>query len=164
LQRKYKAPYICVINLTKNQKPKTKNQIVMNKQQAIEQVNESVGSLFTKSDVLAILDSLENAPASTDSTKSEIIKQMRTKICSVFSQMRMEAEDAKVDVDDAEFDFENGNQVYISNQDDLEVEINGCYVKDWVSQYEDEIESFLEELEEETEEEIEEETEEETEI
>ena len=135
----------------------------MNKQQAIEQVNASVGSLFSKSDVLAIINSLETAPASTDAKTSELIEKMRTKICSVFAQMKNDAGNANVDSDDATFEIDYNNRVCISNEDDLSVEINGSSAEDWVAEYQDEMETFLDKLEEETKQETEEQTEQETE-
>jgi len=132
----------------------------MNKQQAIEQVNASVGSLFSKSDVIAIINSLETAPTNTD---AKLILKMREKIETLFSQMKNDAEDAKVDTDDARFEINWDNQVCISNPNDLSVEINGSSAEDWVAEYQDEMETFLDKLEE-TEEETEEQTEEETEI
>ena len=136
----------------------------MNKQQAIEQVNASVGSLFSKSDVIEIINSLETAPTNTDAKASELILKMREKIATLFSQMKSDAEDASVDTDGAQFEINYDNRVCISNPNDLSVEINGSYATDWVAEYQDEMETFLDTLEEQTEEETEEETEEQTEI
>lgn len=131
----------------------------MNKQQAIEQVNASVGSLFSKSDVIAIINSLETAPASTDAKTSELIEKMRTRVCSVFARMTNEAWDVKIDVDDAEFDIEIGNRICISNANDLSVEIDGCSTTDWIKKHKEQLCGFLDEFKEETKQETEEETE-----
>ena len=131
----------------------------MNKQQAIEQVNASVGSLFSKSDVIAIINSLETAPTNTDAKASELIQKMREKIATLFSQMKNDAENASVDTDDARFEINWDNQVCISNPNDLSVQINGSSAEDWVAEYQDEMETFLDTLEEENEEQTEEQTE-----
>jgi len=131
----------------------------MNKQQAIEQVNASVGSLFSKSDVIAIINSLETAPTNTDAKASKLILKMREKIETLFSHMKNDAAGASVNTDDAEFEIEGNNRVCISNPNDLSVEINGSYASSWVAEYQDEMETFLDTLEEENEEQTEEETE-----
>ncbi len=131
----------------------------MNKQQAIEQVNASVGSLFSKSDVIAIINSLETAPTNADAKASELIQKMREKIATLFSQMKNDAENASVDTDDARFEINWDNQVCISNPNDLSVQINGSSAEDWVAEYQDEMETFLDTLEEENEEQTEEQTE-----
>ena len=136
----------------------------MNKQQAIEQVNASVGSLFSKSDVLAIINSLETAPTNTDAKASELIEKIREKMSFLFTQMKNDAENAKVDSEDATFEIDYNQRVCIANEDDLSVEIGGSSAEDWVAEYQDEMETFLDTLEEETKQETEEETEEETEI
>ena len=136
----------------------------MNKKQAIEQVNASVGSLFSKSDVLAIINALETAPASTDAKASELIEKIREKMSFLFTEMKNDAGNAKVDSEDATFEIDYNHRVCIANEDDLRVEINGSSAEDWVAEYQDDMETFLDTLEEETKQETEEETEEETEI
>lgn len=131
----------------------------MNKQQAIEQVNASVGSLFSKSDVLAIINSLETEHTSTGAKTSELIEKIRKKMSYLFTQMKNDAENAKVDADDVIFEINYNKEVCISNEDDLIVEINGSSAEDWVADYEEQSDSFLDELQKETEEETEEETE-----
>ena len=131
----------------------------MNKEQAIEQVKASVGSLFSKSDVIAIINSLETAPTNTDAKASELIEKIREKMSFLFTQMKNDAGNAKVDAEDATFEIDYNNRVVIANEDDLSVEINGSSAEDWVAEYQDEMETFLDTLEEETEEETEEQTE-----
>lgn len=122
----------------------------MNKKQAIEQVNASVGSLFTKSDVIAIINSLETAPTNMGAITSELIEEIRQKMSSLFTEMESDAEDTGVDTDDAEFGFESNNRVFILNPNDLRVIINGSSAKDWVRAYEREWYHFVTQLEKET--------------
>ena len=77
-----------------------------------EQVMESLGSMFTKEDVIKVIDSIEINEPSTTNFNEEWYEEMENLIESIESDV----EDIEVDEDNVEFGLD-GNRLYIENVD-----------------------------------------------
>jgi translation elongation factor EF-1beta len=77
-----------------------------------EQVMESLGSMFTKEDVIKVIDSIEINEPSTTSFDEEWYEEMENLIESIESDV----DDISVDEDNVEFGLD-GNRLYIESVD-----------------------------------------------
>ena len=77
-----------------------------------EQVMESLGSMFTKEDVIKVIDSIEINEPSTTNFNEEWYEEMENLIESIESDV----DDIRVDEDNVEFGLD-GNRLYIESVD-----------------------------------------------
>ena len=77
-----------------------------------EQVMVSLGSLFTKEDVIKVIDSIEINESSTTNFNEEWYEEMENLIESIESDV----DDISVDEDEVEFGLD-GNRLYIESVD-----------------------------------------------
>ena len=84
----------------------------MKKQEAITKVNECISSVFTKDDVIRLIEQIEegNNVALTETQIDEISANIKREL------INMNTEDI-VDFDSVEFDIEYGNRIQLHNID-----------------------------------------------
>ena len=77
----------------------------MKKEEVINKVNESAGSLFTKEDVLKLILSIEETKTNID------LNELTERIEAIID----EADDSEIEVNSrrCEFRIENGNEIYL---------------------------------------------------
>ena len=106
---------------------------------AVDMVKTSAASIFTKEDVLKLLSEIEvNEPGQTEFTEN----QREDLMDFVRGQMEYISADDILDLDDAEFHFEDGNRVRL---DPNSIEVDMSYVIDcaheaigeWIDRYMD---------------------------
>ena len=106
---------------------------------AVDMVKTSAASIFTKEDVLKLLSEIKvNEPGKTEFTED----QREDLMDFVRGQMEYISADDIVDLDDAEFHFEDGNRVRL---DPNSIEVDMSYVIDcaheaigeWIDRYMD---------------------------
>ena len=84
----------------------------MKKQEAITKVNESISSVFTKDDVIRLIEQIEESTnvALTETQIDEISENIKREL------KRMNSDEI-VDFDSVEFDIEYGNRIQLQNID-----------------------------------------------
>jgi hypothetical protein len=93
----------------------------MKKQEAINKVNEGIGSIYTKEDVINLINQIEDTQVETPSFDGEpIVKAVMDtwtqSVQDIFNDLQSEIEDSQiVNMDDCEFDLEYGNKVVLSD-------------------------------------------------
>lgn len=82
-----------------------------------EQVMESLGSLFTKEDVVKVIDSIEvNKGVVMDEDKMNEIMEYLESMGNIVEQIESDVDDLNVDEDNVEFGLD-GNRLYVENVD-----------------------------------------------
>ncbi|MAN61374.1 MAG: hypothetical protein CMI60_05430 [Parvibaculum sp.] len=119
----------------------------MTKQEAINRVNEGVGSIYTKEDVTNLINQIEETKVETtdepQGLRGDIIrylsKQWDDKGAEIFGDLQMELKnDSIVEMDDCTFTLEYDNKIVLSEVsfDDYEIEdkVDRCSrdLKEWV--------------------------------
>jgi len=119
----------------------------MTKQEAINRVNEGVGSIYTKEDVTNLINQIEETKVETtdepQGLRGDIIRylseQWNDKGAEIFGELQMELrKDSIIEMDDCSFILEFDNKVVLSEVsfDDYEIEskVDRCSseLKDWV--------------------------------
>lgn len=119
----------------------------MTKQEAINRVNEGVGSIYTKEDVTNLLNQIEDTKVETtdepQGLRGDIIRylseQWDDKGAEIFGDLQMNLKnDSIVDMDDCTFTLEYDNKIVLSEVsfDDYEIEykVDRCSIdlKEWV--------------------------------
>lgn len=102
-------------NSNKQLTPKTP--IIMKKSVEVvkEQVVESLGSLFTKEDVIKVIDSIEvSQGVGMDEDKMKEIEEHLESMENLIEQIESDVDDLEVDEDDVEFGLD-GNRLYVEN-------------------------------------------------
>jgi len=119
----------------------------MTKQEAINKVNEGVGSIYTKEDVTNLINQIEETKVETtdepQGLRGEIIRylseQWNGKGAEIFGELEMELRDNSiVHMDDCEFSLEYGNKIELNNisfdEYEIESKVDRCSseLKEWV--------------------------------
>ena len=119
----------------------------MTKQEAINRVNEGVGSIYTKEDVTNLINQIEETKVETtdepQGLRGDIIRylseQWDDKGAEIFGDLQMELRDNSiVQMDECEFSLEYGNKIELSDVsfDEYEIEskVESCSndLKEWV--------------------------------
>ena len=119
----------------------------MTKQEAINRVNEGVGSIYTKEDVTNLINQIEETKVETtdepQGLRGDIIRylseQWNDKGAEIFGGLPMELSDNSiVQMDECEFSLEYGNKIELSDVsfDECEIEskVDNCSreLKEWV--------------------------------
>ena len=112
----------------------------MNKNQAIENVSNSVASLFTKEDVISLIEKIEMEQKGFDLQK---LKELSEKVTSL---VRSSISNANLDVENPNFKINWGNVVELESH--KEITIDGDSQECWADSLVDEIETIFEEFEE----------------
>lgn len=82
-----------------------------------EQVAESLGSLFTKEDVIKVIDSIEvNQGVGMDEERMKEIGEHLESMENLIEQIESDVDDLSVDEDEVEFGLD-GNRLYVENVD-----------------------------------------------
>ena len=145
----------------------------MTKQEAINRVNEGVGSIYTKEDVTNLINQIEETKTETtdepQGLRGDIIrylsKQWDDKGADIFGELQMElTSNTIVQMDECEFSLEYGNKIELSDIsfDEYEIESKLDYfkeaLKEWVGATIVEACTIVEELSEDKDESTEEDT------
>jgi hypothetical protein len=119
----------------------------MTKQEAINRVNEGVGSIYTKEDVTNLINQIEETKVETtdepQGLRGDIIRylseQWDDKGAEIFGDLQMELrKDSIVDMDDCTFTLEFDNKVVLSevsfDEYEIESKVDRCSseLKEWV--------------------------------
>ena len=119
----------------------------MTKQEAINRVNEGIGSIYTKEDVTNLINQIEDTKVeTTDEPKGvrvDIIrylsKEWNEKGVEIFGELQMDLRDNSiVQMDECEFSLEYGNKIELNDVsfDEYEIEskVDRCSseLKEWV--------------------------------
>lgn len=114
----------------------------MNKNQAIENVSNSVASLFTKEDVISLIEKIEMEQKGFDLLKYKI----RELSCQIASLVKSKIDDANLEVENPRFEMNYDNRVELEEYD---ITIDGDSKECFSDSLVDEIETIFEEFEEE---------------
>ena len=118
----------------------------MTKQEAINRVNEGVGSIYTKEDVTNLINQIEETKVETtdepQGLRGDIIRFISNNwvdVAEIFGELQMELRDNSiVQMDECEFSLEYGNKIELSDVsfDEYEIEskLDNCKeaLKEWV--------------------------------
>lgn len=119
----------------------------MTKQEAINRVNEGIGSIYTKEDVTNLINQIEETKVETtdepQGVRGDIIRylseQWNDKGAEIFGELQMElTSNSIVQMDECEFSLEYGNKIELSDVsfDEYEIEskVESCSndLKEWV--------------------------------
>jgi len=108
----------------------------MKKQEAINKVNEGIGSIYTKEDVINIINQIEDTQAETPSFDGqEIVKvvmgEWHDKVHEIFNDLESDiATNDIVDMNECEFYLEHDNRIVLNDisfeQYEIENKVEGC--------------------------------------
>jgi hypothetical protein len=119
----------------------------MTKQEAINRVNEGVGSIYTKEDVTNLINQIEETKVETtdepQGLRGDIIRylseQWNDKGAEIFGELQMELRnDSIIEMDDCSFTLEFNNKVVLSevefDEHEIESKLDRCSseLKEWV--------------------------------
>ena len=119
----------------------------MTKQEAINRVNEGVGSIYTKEDVTNLINQIEETKVETtdepQGLRGDIIRylseQWNDKGAEIFGELQMElTSNSIVQMDECEFSLEYGNKIELSevsfDEYEIESKLDNCKeaLKEWV--------------------------------
>lgn len=121
----------------------------MTKQEAINRVNEGVGSIYTKEDVTNLINQIEETKTETtdepQGLRGTIIRYLSegwgdgNGAEEIFETLQMELRDNSiVQMDDCEFSLEYGNKIELSNiefdEHEIESKVDNCSreLKEWI--------------------------------
>lgn len=119
----------------------------MTKQEAINRVNEGVGSIYTKEDVTNLINQIEETKVETtdepQGLRGDIIRylseQWDDKGAEIFGELQMElTSDTIVQMGECEFTLEYGNKIELSevsfDEYEIESKLDNCKdaLKEWV--------------------------------
>ena len=118
----------------------------MTKQEAINRVNEGVGSIYTKEDVTNLINQIEETKVETtdepQGLRGDIIRYLSNNwedCAEIFGELQMElTSNSIVQMDECEFSLEYGNKIELNDVefDEYEIErkVESCSndLKEWV--------------------------------
>ena len=118
----------------------------MTKQEAINRVNEGVGSIYTKEDVTNLINQIEETKVETtdepQGLRGDIIRFISNNwvdVAEIFGELQMElTSNTIVQMDECEFSLEYGNKIELTDVsfDEYEIEskLDNCKeaLKEWV--------------------------------
>lgn len=111
----------------------------MTKQQAIEQIKNSFPSIWSREDVLSLVNQIDEGTASID--REKLLEKIREGVDDAINGL---SNDEIVDVSSCEFEIKHGNEIYIDN-----LAINtGDIIDQVMSDVESNIDDYIAELEE----------------
>ena len=113
----------------------------MNKNQAIENVSNSVASLFTKEDVISLIEKIEMEQKGFDLLKYKI----RELSCQIASLVKSKIDDANLEVEYPNFSISYDNRIML---EEYSITIGGDSKDYFSDSLVDEIETIFEEFEE----------------
>jgi hypothetical protein len=93
----------------------------MKREEAINKVNEGIGSIYTKEDVINLINQIEDTQVEAPSFDGEpIVKAVmdiwNQSVQDIFNDLQSEIEDNRiVNMNDCEFDLEFGNKVVLND-------------------------------------------------
>ena len=118
----------------------------MTKQEAINRVNEGVGSIYTKEDVTNLINQIEETKVETtdepQGLRGDIIRYISNNwvdVAEIFGELQMElTSDTIVQMGECEFTLEYGNKIELSevsfDEYEIESKLDNCKdaLKEWV--------------------------------
>jgi hypothetical protein len=119
----------------------------MTKQEAINRVNEGVGSIYTKEDVTNLINQIEETKTETtdepQGLRGAIIRYLSegwdNGVEDIFGTLQMELRDNSiVQMEECEFSLEYGNKIELNDiefdEDEIESKVDNCNeaLKEWV--------------------------------
>ena len=118
----------------------------MTKQEAINRVNEGVGSIYTKEDVTNLINQIEETKVETtdepQGLRGDIIRFISNNwvdVAEIFGELQMElTSNTIVQMDECEFTLEHGNKIELSDisfdEYEIESKLDNCKeaLKEWV--------------------------------
>jgi hypothetical protein len=116
----------------------------MNKEEAINKVNEGIGSIYTKEDVINIINKIETSEEKFDGEKIvEAVNQaLEVNVDRIMAKAKREIEDDNsIDMSSCDFEIENGNQVIIRD-----IYWNSYIIEEILGEFRDEIQSMVQEV------------------
>lgn len=144
----------------------------MTKQEAINRVNEGVGSIYTKENVTNLINQIEETKTETtdepQGLRGDIIRFINNNwvdVADIFGELQMElTSNTIVQMDECEFTLEYGNKIELSevsfDEYEIESKLDNCKeaLKEWVGATIVEACTIVEELSEDKDESTEEDT------
>lgn len=116
----------------------------MKREEAIKKVNEGIGSIYTKEDVINLINQIEDTQVETPSFDGEpIVKAVMDtwtqSVQEIFNDLQSEIEDSQIiNMDECEFDFEYGNKVVLSD-----VSFDSYEIEDKIEKCRDAVAEFV---------------------
>jgi hypothetical protein len=116
----------------------------MKREEAINKVNEGIGSIYTKEDVINLINQIEDTQVETPSFDGEpIVKAVMDtwtqSVQEIFNDLQSEIEDSQIiNMDECEFDFEYGNKVVLSD-----VSFDSYEIEDKIEKCRDAVAEFV---------------------
>jgi hypothetical protein len=115
----------------------------MKREEAINKVNEGIGSIYTKEDVINLINQIEDTQVEAPSFDGEpIVKAVmdtwKEDVQEIFNDLYSNINsDTIINKNDCEFDFENGNEVvlYEVSFDEYEIEAYIDRCRDAVAEF-----------------------------
>ena len=115
----------------------------MKREEAINKVNEGIGSIYTKEDVINLINQIEDTQVETPSFDGEpivkaVMDMWKEDVQEIFNDMYSNINsDTIINKDECEFDFENGNKVvlYDVSFDEYEIELYIDRCRDAVAEF-----------------------------
>ena len=116
----------------------------MKKQEAIELVNKGIGSIYSKEDVINLINQIEDTQVETPSFDGEpivkaVMDMWNQNVQDIFNNLYSNINsEAIINKNDCEFDFENGNEVVL-----YEVSFNEYEIEDCIDRCRDAVQEFV---------------------
>lgn len=116
----------------------------MKREEAINKVNEGIGSIYTKEDVINLINQIEDTQVEAPSFDGEpIVKAVmdtwKEDVQEIFNNLYGNIKsDTIINKDDCEFDFEDGNRVVL-----YDVSFNEYEIEDYIDRCRDAVQEFV---------------------
>ena len=116
----------------------------MKREEAINKVNEGIGSIYTKEDVINLINQIEDTQVETPSFDGEpivkaVMDMWNQNVQDIFNNLYSNINsEAIINKNDCEFDFENGNEVVL-----YEVSFNEYEIEDCIDRCRDAVQEFV---------------------
>ena len=115
----------------------------MKREEAINKVNEGIGSIYTKEDVINLINQIEDTQVETPSFDGEpivkaVMDMWKEDVQEIFNDLHSNINsDTIINKDECEFDFEMGNRVvlYEVSFDEYEIEAYIDRCRDAVAEF-----------------------------
>ena len=109
----------------------------MKKEQAIEQVQNSIGSVFTKDDVINLINQIE-LQISIETKSGQPSKQWLDKLMNGVLDIIQDADftnrENDINIDEVQFSIKYGNQIEIDSFE-VDASLLQCYIKSEIEEY-----------------------------
>jgi hypothetical protein len=116
----------------------------MKREEAINKVNEGIGSIYTKEDVINLINQIEDTQVETPSFDGEpivkaVMDMWKEDVQDIFNNLYSNINsDTIINKNECEFDLENGNEVVL-----YEVSFNEYEIEDCIDRCRDAVQEFV---------------------